>query len=61
MYDNTNVTCNIRASDANFQNIIVENLVTPLPPVIPKTILRTSDIISMKFEQVDVPDNKYYK
>lgn len=49
MYENTNVKCQIKAFDSNFENIIVENLQTPIPGTINKAILRTSDIISMKF------------
>ncbi|KAJ3644668.1 hypothetical protein Zmor_022379 [Zophobas morio] len=49
MYENTNVKCHIKAVDSNFGNVIVENLVTPLPVPINKAILRTNDIISMEF------------
>jgi hypothetical protein len=49
MCENTNVKCQIKAFDSNFENIIVENLITPMPVPINKAILRTSDIISMQF------------
>ncbi|XP_044253386.1 uncharacterized protein LOC123004273 isoform X2 [Tribolium madens] len=49
MYENTNVKCRIKAFDSNFENIIVEDLQTPMPIPINKAILRTNDLISMKF------------
>lgn len=52
MYENTKVTCNVSAFDSDFENIVVENLVTPLPVPIKKAILRTNDIISMHFDNV---------
>jgi hypothetical protein len=55
MCENTNVKCQIKAFDSNFENIIVENLITPMPVPINKAILRTSDIISMQFNWILSP------
>lgn len=53
MYENTKVTCNVCAFDSSFENIVVENLVTPLPVPIKKAILRTNDIIMLNFNNVN--------
>lgn len=42
------------ACDADFKNVIVENLETPARDVLDKAILRTEDIISMHFVVDDI-------
>ncbi|XP_044760425.1 uncharacterized protein LOC123317878 [Coccinella septempunctata] len=51
MYDNTSITCVIRAIDLNFENIIVDNLRTPFPKTARKAILRITDIISIELDK----------
>lgn len=50
MSENTTVTCEIKAFDLDFQNVIVENLKTPLPESVDKAILRTNDILTITYE-----------
>lgn len=51
MFENTNVTGQVKAFDLDFDNVIVENLHTPgTREPIGKAILRTSDVISMEFK-----------
>lgn len=50
MYDNTKVTCTVTAFDADFENVVVQDLITPLPVPIDRAVLRTSDIISMNID-----------
>ncbi|CAH0563400.1 unnamed protein product [Brassicogethes aeneus] len=47
MFDKTEVSCVIKATDINFENVMVSNLKTPLPEVMPHAILRTNDIINI--------------
>ncbi|XP_017782492.1 PREDICTED: uncharacterized protein LOC108566891 [Nicrophorus vespilloides] len=49
MYELTDVECKMKAFDPKFENVIVEDLKTPLPQIMQKSILRTNDIISMHF------------
>lgn len=58
MYENTTVTGNVCAFDSNFENIVVENLITPLALSINKAILRTSDIISLHYDDNSINDLK---
>ncbi|XP_060523051.1 gem-associated protein 7-like isoform X1 [Cylas formicarius] len=50
MYDNTEVTAQLKAFDANFDHVVVENLKTHLPQPLKKAILRTSDVISISYD-----------
>lgn len=50
MFENTEVVGTVKAMDLNFENVIVENLKTPLPSCLKYGILRTSDILTMHFE-----------
>lgn len=54
MYDNTKVDGKVLAFDSSFENVIVEDLITPFPTPIQKAVLRTNDIISMRFVVTDV-------
>lgn len=51
MYDNTNVTCVIRAIDMNFENMVVDALETPFANTAKTAILRITDIISIELDK----------
>lgn len=48
LHDNTTVDGKVQTIDGNFQNIIVNDLHTPTQEIIPKAVLRMSDIISIR-------------
>ncbi|KAJ8946799.1 hypothetical protein NQ314_008783 [Rhamnusium bicolor] len=50
MYENTEVSGTIKAFDLNFENVIVENLKTPLPDSLKCATLRTNDILTISFK-----------
>ncbi|XP_056634751.1 gem-associated protein 7-like [Diorhabda sublineata] len=50
MYTNTQVTGKVKAVDLNFENIIVENLKTPVPPPLKMGVLRTCDILTISYK-----------
>ncbi|KAJ8959103.1 hypothetical protein NQ318_022360 [Aromia moschata] len=50
MFDNTEVFGTIKAFDLNFENVVVENLKTPLPQPLKSAILRTNDILTISLE-----------
>lgn len=51
MYDKTEVTGQLRAFDLSFENAVVDNLKHPNSDVpIPRSILRTSDILTIKYD-----------
>ncbi|KAF2904207.1 hypothetical protein ILUMI_01968 [Ignelater luminosus] len=54
LHENHDHTCNVRAFHPNFETVIVESLQTNYPNPIPKAIIRTNDIISMHFENVNL-------
>lgn len=54
MYEHATVTGKVAASDAAFENVVVDNLQTPAKIVLDKAILRTNDIISMHFAVGDI-------
>ncbi|KAH1016183.1 hypothetical protein HUJ04_007451 [Dendroctonus ponderosae] len=53
MHNNTEVSAQIRAFDLPFENVFVENLQpSNSPAVIPKGILRTSDILTISYKDM---------
>ncbi|CAG9856364.1 unnamed protein product [Phyllotreta striolata] len=50
MYENTIVKGDIKAVDLNFDNILIENLETPLPNTLKVAVLRSSDVLSISYE-----------
>ncbi|XP_045476055.1 uncharacterized protein LOC123681803 [Harmonia axyridis] len=51
MYDNTNITCVIKAIDMDTEYIIVDELVTPFPRTAKSATLRVTDIISIELDK----------
>ncbi|KAJ8916831.1 hypothetical protein NQ315_005838 [Exocentrus adspersus] len=51
MFENTKVVGAIKAIDLNFENVIIEDLKTPAPTSSKTAMLRTSDILTMHFQQ----------
>ncbi|XP_074027595.1 gem (nuclear organelle) associated protein 7 [Leptinotarsa decemlineata] len=51
MHENTQVSGVLKAVDVKFQNIIVEDLKTPLPETIKMATLRTSDVLTISFSE----------
>lgn len=50
IYGNTQVSGKVKAVDLNFENIIVENLKTPVPPPLRMGVLRTCDILTISYK-----------
>lgn len=48
MFETTSLDCKIRSIDPKFDNIIVEDLKTPLRTVLKYAKLRTNDMISLQ-------------
>lgn len=53
MQEKTKVSCQIGAADVDFLHLHVSNLKTPMG-LIPQSTLRSSDIVSIKLNDVDV-------
>lgn len=54
MHENTKVSAEFRGCDTDCLEVFVRNLTTPLGKI-PAAILRSTDIISMKIEQLTLP------
>ncbi|KAL3273502.1 hypothetical protein HHI36_014943 [Cryptolaemus montrouzieri] len=51
MYDNTDVSCVVKAIDLDFENIIVDELKTPFARTAKSARLRIADIISIEMDR----------
>ena len=52
LHEKTNVTAVFRATDIDFETLIVSDLQTPIGPL-PEAILRSSDVLSLEVEMKD--------